>query len=90
MGLKVLFITCNAGLQIRHFEKNSRAIKLKTQGKNSITQDKNSRIQQNWYIARKKCKCLCPKIPCFPVNPGQIHKKAYSLPLSQGLGLKTQ
>ena len=35
------------GLQIRHFEKNSRAKKLKTQGKNSITQEKNSRIRQN-------------------------------------------
>ena len=32
------------GLQIRHFEKNSRAKKLITQGKNSITQQKNSRI----------------------------------------------
>ena len=29
------------GLQIRHFEKNSRAKKLITQGKNSITQQKN-------------------------------------------------
>ena len=33
-----------SGLQIRHFEKNSRAKKLITQGKNSITQQKNSRI----------------------------------------------
>ena len=28
-----------AGLEIRHFEKNSRRKKLKTQGKNSITQE---------------------------------------------------
>ena len=36
-----------AGLQIRHFEKNSRAKKLITQGKNLITQQKNSAIGQN-------------------------------------------
>ena len=29
----------NPGLEIRHFEKNSRRKKLKTQGKNSITQE---------------------------------------------------
>ena len=40
--------TCNgkSGLQIRHFEKNSRTKKLITQGKNSITQQKNSRIDK--------------------------------------------
>ena len=40
-GFKLL---STPGLQIRHFEKNSRAKKLITQGKNSITQQKNSRI----------------------------------------------
>ena len=35
------------GLQIRHFEKNSRTKKLITQGKNLITERKNSRIWLN-------------------------------------------
>ena len=34
------------GLEIGHFEKNSRWKKLKTQEKNSITQGKNSRSRQ--------------------------------------------
>ena len=37
-----------SGLEIRLFEKNSRRKKLKTQGKNSITQEQNSRIRQNF------------------------------------------
>ena len=38
----------NTGLEIRLFEKNSRRKNLKTQGKNSITQEQNSRIRQNF------------------------------------------
>ena len=36
------YLVVKSGLQIGHFEKNSRAKKLKTQGKNSRTQEKNS------------------------------------------------
>ena len=36
------------GLEIRLFKKNSRRKKLKTQGKNSITQEQNSRIRYNF------------------------------------------
>ena len=39
---------------IRHFEKNSRTKKLKTQGKNSITQGKNSRFWQSSQICGTK------------------------------------
>ena len=37
-----IILEIKPGLQIGHFEKNSRAKKLKTQGKNSRTQEKNS------------------------------------------------
>ena len=39
---------------IRHFEKNSRTKKLKTQGKNSITQGQNSRLRQSSQICSTK------------------------------------
>ena len=39
-----VLLTLSTGLQIRHFEKKLKSKKLTTQGKNSIIQQKNSRI----------------------------------------------
>ena len=42
-----------SGLQIGHFEENSRRKKLKTQGKNSITQGLNSSFRQLLHNCQK-------------------------------------
>ena len=45
---------CKSGLFFRHFEKNSRTKKLKTQGKNSITQGKTQGFGKVYKFVEQK------------------------------------
>ena len=64
--LQSCFLTINAGFKIRHFEKNSRGKKLKTQGKNSITQGNYQGFHQKFcYVPTTLLNNSCPIIACY-------------------------
>jgi len=67
-------IVYRPGLQIRHFEKNSRTKKLITQGKNSRTQQKLKDLTK-FTERRKKLKYFCCKNTFYQKSIAFSYKK---------------